>query len=314
MASKRVRVRAYSSSANLGPGFDAIAVAHTAFYDEVEAKLEPGTGMVLVEAVYGPFAAESGGASTAVKAVEELLRLIKGYDESVDVVLRVYKGIPPGRGLGSSGATAAAAVKAVSLLMELDADPGLLVEAAGRGEAAAAGQPHYDNVAASLLGGLAAVASDAAGRLYALSIPLEAYFTIYVPKTTIKGSKTRLMREVLPSSVTLASAARNNARAVMIAAAAALNRLDILGAMMSSDEIVEPARSRFIPCYSEVKRILLDEGALGVSISGAGPAMIALARGREHARQLAEAVNAKCACCEPEIIKTVEVAPGAAKV
>ncbi len=312
-AAKRVRVRAYSSSANLGPGFDALAVAHTAFYDEVEARLEPGNGMVLVEAVYGPFASEAGGAATAVKAVEELLRITGGLEGS-DVVLRVYKGVPPGKGLGSSGASAAAAVKAVALLLELEVDDTTLVEAAGRGEAAAAGQPHYDNVAASLLGGLAVVAPDAEGRIYTLSIPFKAYFTVYVPRGGVSRFKTKVMREVLPASVSLHAAARNGARAAMIAAAAAAGRLDVIGAMMLSDEIVEPARSKFVPCYSEARRVLLDAGALGVSISGAGPSLIALARGREHAEALAEELVRRCHCCDPETVKAVETAPGASRV
>lgn len=314
MASARVRVRAYSSSANLGPGFDALAVAHTAFYDEVEARLESGTGMVIVENVYGPFASQSRGAETASRAVEELLRLANVSLEGQDLVLRVYKGVPPGRGLGSSGASAAAAVKAAAALLGLEGDESLLVEAAGRGEAAAAGSPHYDNVAASLLGGLAVVARDLEGRVYATSIPLKAWFVVYVPRGGIVQNKTRVMREVLPRQVGLDAAARNLARAAMIVAAASQGRLDILGAMMSSDEVVEPARARYVPCYREARRVLLDAGALGVAISGAGPSLIALARSESSARELAEALLARCSCCEPDVVKPVEVAPPAQRV
>ena len=314
MASTRVRVRAYSSSANLGPGFDALAVAHTAFYDEVEARLEPGSGQVLVETVYGPYASGAGNAETAARAVEEALRIIGRSREDEDIVLRVYKGVPPGRGLGSSGASAAAAAKAAALLAGADVDEGLLVEAAGRAEVAAAGQPHYDNVAASLLGGLVAVAFDREGRLYAVRIPFKAYLVVYIPKTEMMPQKTRLMRQVLPRSVSLETAARNWSRLAVLVAAAASGDYATLGAMMMSDEIVEPARQRFIPCYNEARRAALAGGALGVAISGAGPSLVALAADEDSARSVAESLLNRCGCCEPDTVKIAAPAPGAERV
>jgi homoserine kinase len=310
----RIRVRAYSSSANLGPGFDALAVAHTGFYDEVEARLEPGTGTVLVETVYGPYAADAGNAETAKRAAEALLELSGTRLEGEDLVLRVYKGVPPGLGLGSSGASAAAAAKAASQLLGLDADPATLIEAAGAGEAAAAGSPHYDNVAASLLGGLVVVAFDREGRLYARSLPLNAWFALYIPKPRIPTSaKTRMMREVLPRQVPLATAARNWARLAMLVAAAASGDIELLGKMMQ-DEIVEPVRQRFVACFNEARQTALNSGAAGVAISGAGPSLIALARDEKTARRVADAWLSECGCCEPDIVKVARVAPGASTV
>jgi len=311
-----VRVRAYASSANLGPGFDAVAVAHTSFYDEVEARLEPGSGSVVIETVYGPYAVGAGNAETAKRAVEELLRLTGYRLGSEDLVLRVYKGVPAGRGLGSSGASAAAAVKAASMLLGLEdeADATLLVEAAGRGEAAAAGSPHYDNAAASLLGGFSVVARDLEGRLYVRSFPLEAWFVVYVPKPRmLLGAKTRLMREVLPKTVPLDAAARNWARLAMLVAAVLSGDLRLFGEMMMQDEIVEPARRRYIPCYLEAREAALGAGALGVAISGAGPSLVALAADEKTANKVAAAL-AECPCCEPDIVKAARPAPPASRV
>lgn len=309
-----VKVRAYSSSANLGPGFDALAVAHTAFYDEVEARLEPGNGQVLVESVYGPYAHQAGRAETAKRAVEELLRLTNIDIGGRNIVLRVYKGVPPGKGLGSSGASAAAAVKAAELLLDLDVPDNVLVEAAGRGEAAAAGTPHYDNVAASLLGGLAIVAFDKDGKLYVTNMEINAWFTLFIPKAEIASAKTKLMREILPKQVGLGQAARNWSRLALLVAAAARNDLQTLGHMIMQDEIVEPARSRFIPCYDSVIEAAIEAGALGVTISGAGPSLIALSRSREDAIRVANAVAKSCRCCEVEDIKVAQTAGPATRV
>ena len=310
-----VRVRAYSSSANLGPGFDAVALAHTAFYDEVEARLEPGSGNVYVETVYGPHASGAGGAETAAEAVRALLRLAGRRLEGEDIVLRVYKGVPPGLGLGSSGASAAAAARAASLLLGLDVGDSVLVEAAGHGEAAAAGSPHFDNVAASLLGGLAVVARDREGRVVARRLWLDAWLVLYIPRVQPFASpKTRLMREVLPRSVELDRAVRNWSRLAMLVASAALGDLRVLGEMMMGDEIVEPARQRYIPCYNEVRSAALAAGALGVAVSGAGPSMVALVSGEEDAKRVAEALLTRCGCCEPEIVKIARTAPGAERV
>ena len=308
----RIRVRAYSSSANLGPGFDAVAVAHTGFYDEVEARLEPGTGNIIVEAIYGPYAAGAGNAGTAVEAVRALLGLTAYRLASEDIVLRVYKGVPPGLGMGSSGASAAAAVLAAAQLLGLEPSLPVLVEAAGRGEAAAAGSPHYDNVSASLLGGLTVVATDTEGRLYVKKIDLDAWFALYIPRPRIRTEgKTKLMREVLPRAISLQQAARNWARLAMLVAAAATGDLELLGKMMMQDEIVEPARQRYIACYNEAKRAALNAGALGVSISGAGPSLIALARDEKTAKNIAEAWLSNCGCCEPDMVKIARVAPPA---
>ncbi|KSW11395.1 hypothetical protein CF15_00575 [Pyrodictium occultum] len=309
-----VRVRACSSSANLGPGFDSLAIAHTAFYDEVEARLTPGRGQVVVESVYGPYAHGAGRAETARRAVEELLRLAKRSIEGHSIVLRIYKGVPPGRGLGSSGASAAAAVKAVQILLDLKVPDSILVEAAGRGEAAAAGEPHYDNVAASLLGGLAIAALDKNGRLHVTSIDVDAWMTLIIPRAEVGSAKTRFMRQVLPREMELDRAARNWGRLALLVAAAARGDLRTFGAMMMQDEIIEPARSRFIPCYDVIKNAALDAGALGVTISGAGPSMIALTETRDKALRVADSVLKNCKCCDIEEVKVARTAGPASAI
>lgn len=308
------RVLAYSSSANLGPGFDTLAVALDAFYDVVEVKAISEEG-VYISDVSGPYAEDSGGARSAYIAAKSLFDRLRASSllGGVGLEVRVWKGIPVGRGLGSSGATAAGVVLAAARAFNLDLDKGRLIEFAGEGEQASAGSPHYDNVSASLLGGLTVVCRGRE-RLVAASIPLRAWFALVIPMNPVPEGKTGLMRRVLPKSVDLGTAVRNWGRLAAMVHAAEKGDLALFGELMSLDEIIEPARSRFIPCYDEVRKAALERGALGFAISGAGPGMIALAENRAHAEELATAMRDACKCCENPLAVYASVAPGASEV
>ncbi|MEM4568031.1 MAG: homoserine kinase, partial [Sulfolobales archaeon] len=156
----RVRARSYCSSANLGSGFDVVAVALDAYYDEVEVEVvRGGSGSVVLESVGGVFAElVDRDINTSVAAAKELLKFV-GVD-NVDVSIRLWKGIPPSAGLGGSGASAVATIKAVMTALDLELSHNEIIEIAGRAEAVVAGEPHYDNVSASLLGGLVFVLSS----------------------------------------------------------------------------------------------------------------------------------------------------------
>ncbi|BEP18420.1 homoserine kinase [Pyrofollis japonicus] len=304
--------RAYSSSANLGPGFDVLAVAHTAFYDEVVVCFsESRDSSVEVVEVEGPYSRESGGAETAKKAIEALMRRL-GIGGLVEI--RVYKGIPPGRGLGSSGASAAAAVAAFSEVLNQRVHLGELVEAAGEGEAAAAGSPHYDNVSASLLGGFVIV-GQLGERLVAKRIVpgAEPVFAILVPEDAMpQKHKTKFMRSVVPKSVPTSSAARNfGGGTALLIAGLIEGDLGLVGEAMMGDSIVEKARARHVPCYSRVREAALAYGALGVALSGAGPSMIALAENEAKARRIAEAMRQAYLGCGKAEAVVASLAPGA---
>ncbi len=282
-----------SSSANLGPGFDTLAVALDLYRDQVWARRAENPGVKVV-GVSGRWAESSGGGATAARAVEALLDLLD--KRSVGVELRVEKGVPPGRGLGSSGASAAAAVVAASRALGVSPGVDVLVEAAGRGESAAAGSPHYDNVAASLLGGFVALARGLDGSLRVTRIPVQGgmYFAVVTPMGPVPEAKTMVMRSVLPENVGLGEAVSNWSRLAVMVAALARGDLRLAGEMMSGDGIVEPRRSRFIECYGEARRAALEAGAYGFAISGAGPSMIALAGSRGQAERVLDAMISSC--------------------
>ncbi len=304
--------RAYSSSANLGPGFDVLAVAHTSYYDEVTACYDEKKNQgVEVVKVVGPFAEGSGGAASAQRAAEELLSRL-GFGGRVE--LSVYKGVPPGRGLGSSGASAAATVAALSSILGQRITRSELVYVAGLGETVAAGTPHFDNVAASLLGGFVLV-TTIGNRLVAKQVrpskPL--FFAILVPSRAPRKQKTRFMRSVIPRSVEVSLAARNfGGKTALMVLALLEGDLELVGELMMSDEIIERARSRYVDCYWAVREAALSVGAPGVSLSGAGPSMIALAWSETRASMIARAMlDAYRECGGDAETRIATLAPGA---
>ena len=305
-----MRFRAYCSSANLGPGFDVAAVALDAFYDEVELRVEEGSGRVFVEEVSGPHSRHvSRTRNTAEAAVEHLLSKLS---LDVDVYMKVWKGVPVGRGLGSSGATAAAAVGGVSKALSLEVPVEVLVEAAGAGEEVSAGSPHYDNVSASLLGGFVIIYSTKPLRVVRFEV--DATFVLAVPKVKPPKGKTKLMREVLPKEVSVESLVHNVGRAMALTAGLLSGDPELAGRGMH-DVVVEPARAPLIPCYREVREAALEAGALGVAVSGAGPSMLALVRGPEEASRVSKAVAEAYRRCGVEAETVVaKPAPGVVRV
>lgn len=258
-------MKAPSTSANLGSGFDVVAVAHDAYFAEAYIKLTSGCGVDIKFRGFNP-----GSDNTVKRAFQHLFeRLGRCWGVEAEVV----NNIPIARGLGSSGASAVAALAAFIREAGLRVEPAVVVEAAGLGEVAAAGSPHFDNVAAAALGGAVVIAS--VKPLELVKFMPKLIFVIGVPDVPPMPEKTKVMRSVLPREVSFRTYVAQLARVSALVAGFAKSdpRLVALG---MSDEVVEPARAPYVPAYGRVKRYALEAGALAVSISGAGPSIIAL--------------------------------------
>lgn len=269
----KVAVRVHGSSANLGPGYDVFAVALESFTDAVEAWIEEDGRGVVVAGVEGPFAEgipyDANTARRAAELVAERAGFMRG------IVLRIHKGVPPGKGLGSSGASASAAAIATSVLLGCNMTIRELVEISGLAESLVAGGPHYDNSAASILGGFVIV-SRVDGEMAVERINRSALFILGVPQVDTPREKTRVMRGEVPHTIPVNVAVRQWGRTALMVHALHKGDLELLGRLMMSDEVVEPARSKHVPCYNVVRRVAVDSGALGVSLSGAGPSILIL--------------------------------------
>ena len=147
---KSVKVSAPSSTANLGPGFDVFGLALDAFFDQITLT-KKNKGLTIVTADNIPLNVNQNTAGIVVKAMQKKFKIKSGLE------LKIKKGVPAGFGMGSSAASAAGAALAFNKLFNLKLDNNTLVKFAGIGEKGSAGTIHYDNVAASLLGGFVVV-------------------------------------------------------------------------------------------------------------------------------------------------------------
>ncbi|MEM0016319.1 MAG: homoserine kinase [Saccharolobus sp.] len=266
-----IRAKAYSSSANLGSGFDILSMAHTAFYDVVEVQIQDyGSRKIVVESNSNiPIDVEKNSASYPVKRLLE--------DKNIDVSLRIKidKGVPEGLGLGSSGASAAAAVVAVNDLLNLDLPKNELVRYAMYGEESVSGSGHPDNVAASIFGGLVSVVS--VNPVKVVDIPINYNFDIllFIPINIKIQGKTKKAREMVPKNIAISDYIYNSRSVSSLILGFIKGDRELLRIGLN-DQIVEKARLPLFPYYPKIKEIAIKYDAIGACVSGAGPSILVL--------------------------------------
>jgi homoserine kinase len=277
-----VKVRAPSSTANLGPGFDVFGLALDAFYDEVTlTKRKDGITILTSDQI--PTSPKKNTAGLVVAHMKKKFKISDGVE------IKIKKGIPAGFGMGSSAATAAAAAVAFDRLFRLGLDDKILVASAGVGEKASAGSIHYDNVAASVLGGFVIVRTNPLDVIK-ITPPADLRLCVAVPKISVPPKKTEVSRSVIPQNISFADFVMNMSNAAAIVAGFAKGDSQLIGRSIK-DIIVEPARQHLIPGFSQVKKNVLDAGAFGVTISGAGPSVIAFATRNSNLKKIADSMK-----------------------
>jgi homoserine kinase len=246
-----MRAKAPASSANLGPGFDTLAVALQLY---VEVSVEPADELRIQREGEGADLPADAGHLAAVVA-----RRVLGHDR---VAIRVRSEIPVGRGLGSSAALAVAAAAAAGA-----PDP-LAVAAEVDG--------HPENAAASVLGGLV-TATTIAGKPIATRMALDETlaFVVLIPGRELP---TKRAREALPATVPHSDASFNLGRMGLLLAGLADHHLLVREA--TEDRLHQSARSSLFPEASHLLSGLLDAGALAACWSGAGPSLLAMCQAR----------------------------------
>lgn len=277
-------VEAYAPAtvSNLGPGFDCLGLAVHGPGDTVRARRRgrPGVELLKISGDGGRLPLDPAR-NTACVAVTALLDRL-GLADSVGVELELLKGLPLGSGLGSSGASACAALVASVAALELSVGTDTLIDAARKGEAIACGSPHPDNVAPALMGGIVLIAATDPLRVVSLPVPERLCLTIYTPGCEVNTADARA---VLPRQVGLDAAVRQSARLGLLVHALHCGDLQLLGEAIA-DDIVEPARAHLIPGFLDAKVAALEAGALACTISGAGPTCFALTDADERAQAL----------------------------
>ncbi len=268
----KVVLKAPATTANLGPGFDVFGLALEQPRDKIT--INPISKGIKIK-VSGraadtiPTDPEKNTAGVVAKRVLEEFSLRTG------LMISLEKRILPGVGLGSSAASAAAVAVGLNRLFSLKLEEKQLVQLSAKGEIAAAGFEHADNVSAAIYGGFAIIKSYSPLEVYHLEPPPNLGICVAIPEVPISPKKTERARSVLPETVSMEKLVFNVGHAATMAAGFARGDVDLIGKSMS-DAIVEPARAFMIPEYQSVKEAALKAGACGVAISGAGPAIIAI--------------------------------------
>ena len=282
--------------ANLGPGFDWLGCAVAVAGDTVTARALPGQrGVVVVASIEGDGGRLSLDPSKncAGIAAAAMLTLMGTPDAGVE--LTVHKGLPLGSGLGSSAASAAAAAAAVSSLFG-DPLPRTAQMLAGLASEAAVSGYHADNIAPAVLGGFVLVRSASPLDVHALAWgaaastpPPPLFFALVNP---VFEAPTAEMRAVLPPLVPFSAAVSNAAAGGALVAAIVSGDPAALGEALDADALVEPVRGPLIPGFGAVKAAAAAAGALGCTISGAGPTCVAIVESAEVGEKVAAAMGA----------------------
>ena len=279
---KSVTVRAPCSTANLGPGFDVFGLALDAFYDKVTVT-KKGKGISIKTQDDIPHRPEQNTAGLVAKEMKKKCKISGG----IEIVIE--KNVPTGFGMGSSAASAAACAVGINKLYNLKLSQNELVSYAGIGEKASAGSIHYDNVAASVIGGFVIVSSNPV-NVIRVEAPKDLVLCLAIPEIKVPKKKTKVSRSVVPKSVKFSDSLKNLANAANIVAGF-LNKDSRMIGESVIDVIVEPARKHMIPGFDNVKKNAVGAGAFGVTISGAGPSVIAFVSKKQNVKKIGDAMR-----------------------
>lgn len=275
------RAFAPGSIGNVGPGLDILGLAVAGAGDAVEVRWNNGPETVIEDAGH-PDLPVDPAQNTAAIAARAVLRLTGARH---GVRMKVTKGLPLSGGQGGSAASAVAGAVAADALGETGLDHRALLACCLEAEAAVAGR-HLDNLAPSLLGGLVLVRSTDPIDVVALPVPNHLTVVLVHPAQQLR---TRDARAALPSQVDRHVALQQAANVAAMVAGACLGDLALLGRAID-DRIAEPVRAGLLPGFREARDAALTAGALGCSISGAGPTAFALTDGPQVAARVADAM------------------------
>ena len=271
---------------NVAAGFDVLGFALDEPGDVVAAELreEPGVAIVDITGDGGRLTRDAAK-NTAGSAVQALLALL---GTSRGIALTIHKGLPLASGVGSSGASAVAAVVAVNELLGRPAPLDLVFRAAMAGERAGCGAAHPDNVAPALFGGFVLARSADPPDIVRLPVPAGLSCAVLHPHLEVQtGAARALLGDTLP----LQTAVRQWANLGALVSALHTGDLDLLSRSLV-DHVAEPKRAVLMPGFAQVKAAAVEAGALGCSLSGSGPSVFALARSLDAARAVGAAMAA----------------------
>jgi homoserine kinase len=289
--SDEITAFAPASIGNVAVGFDMLGLALEGAGDRVVARKTDSAGITIAE-VRGldgelhPYLSTNPKENTASIAAQALW---DDHGGDFGIELKVLKGVPLQSGMGSSAASAVAAVVAANALLETPLAIEALLPYALAGEQYASGGLHADNVAPSLLGGLILCPQVLLPEVIHLPVPNGVSAVLVHPDLRVNTAHARRglakgysMRQWLDQQGLLAG----------FIAACVASDIDLIRKTLR-DVIIEPQRAAAVPCFQAVKDAAIRAGALGCSLSGSGPSMFALCASSD-ARNIASSMERAC--------------------
>lgn len=271
MRPSRATAFAPASAANVAIGFDILGFSVDVLGDKctVTRTATPGVTISGSSGVVQdiPREPERNTAGRALLAMQEALKPGFGFDAFIE------KGIPLGSGLGGSAASAVAAVVAANALLEQPLSKLELLKFAMQGEAVSSGSLHVDNISPSLFGGLVLTVGIDNPRVKQIPVPEGIRAVLVHPHLFLS---TKQARGILKREVTMSDFIWQTANLAGFISGCYTNDLDMIRASFE-DVVIEKQRSQLIPGFDSVRAGALAAGALGCTISGAGPTMFAWA-------------------------------------
>jgi homoserine kinase len=280
-----VSVFAPATVANVAVGFDILGFAIDGPGDILTLKRVATPGVKLVGLDPGLGLPNDPALNTATAG---MLLALSDHGVGAGFEVRIKKGIPLASGMGGSAASAIAGIVALNTFFREPLPAAELLRYAIVGESVASGARHADNLAPCLLGGLQLVRSVDPVDVVPLAVPRSLFCALVHPELRVE---TRAAREVLRRDVTLRDHVLAAANLGAVISACQRSDFALLKRALR-DELIEPQRAPLVRGFDKVKREALGAGALGASLSGAGPSIFAWVEGEERARQVAAAMEA----------------------
>lgn len=269
---------------NVAVGFDVLGHALEALGDRVTVRRaeRPGVEILDISGCEAPLPREPERNT----ATAGLLALLREHPVPFGFAVRIEKAIPLGSGMGGSAASAVGALVAANALLDEPLTSMQLLRYALIGEEVASGSAHGDNLAPGLFGGLTLVRSMDPPDVVRIPVPSEVRCVLVRPHLRVD---TRVARSVLPREISMRLYVDQSANLAGFIAGCYSGDTELIRRSFA-DLVVEPHREHLIPGFAAAKRVALEAGALGCSISGGGPSVFAWCEDQRAAEVVRDAM------------------------
>ena len=276
---KNIKIQAPATVANLSCGFDILGLCLDKPFDEVEVdKINQKKVLIeLVESKYSNIPTDPRKNTGGLPAIQ----IIEDFKLDFGFKIKIKKGIPLCGGMGSSAATASGVVFAINKILNETLTDKEMLKYALIGESVSVTNPHADNIAPCLFGGLTIIRDTKTLDIININIP-DLYVCLIHPDISVS---TQDARDMLPNKIKLTSAVKQWGNIAGLVTGFANGDFELIKRSMQ-DELIEPVRAPLISGFYDVKNKSMDLGALGCGISGSGPTIFAICENKITAKKI----------------------------